>query len=441
MQIILLVPYKITSMIIYNNSQLENGLTIITAEDNNSDIVTISIWVKAGSRYETPGGYGYAHILEHILLKGTKKHPSITSFCTPIDNIGATKNGLTSHERMYFFVQASKEHFETMFALLAEIFTEPLFDPDVFVSEKKPIIQEFATRIDNLYQNIYDRSFENSFPEHSLSNAIVGNAEMTTAVTLDQVKKYFKQLFISENMAVVVTGNVSHDVVVKNATKHLSSQGNCRAEVPPVAHKIPSPRPFFYKKTSSKQSYISINFSGEKLYEAERLSADLLANRLDYGATSVLMHELRHKTGLTYSQGTDLYFFSDAYLFRIVTSTEKPREVLEILNNILPAFVDNITLENFDIMKDQSIGILARFMSKPYKASEFCGDAWIAADTITNPAVYMEKVRALTFDQFREAAKKILDFDRCSVVILGPEEIKESEVSHLFNITKRRDSY
>jgi predicted Zn-dependent peptidase len=242
-------------------------------------------------------------------------------------------------------------------------------------------------------------------------------------------------------MAVVVTGNVSHDVVVKSATEHLSLQANRRADVSPVIHEIPSPRPFFYGKTSSKQFYISINFSGEKLYETERLSADLLANRLDYGATSVLMQELRNKTGLTYSQATDLYFFSDAYLFRIVTSTEKPREVLEILNNILPAFVDNITREDFDIMKDQSVGILARSMSKTYKALEFCGDAWISADTITNPAIYMEKVRALTFDQFREAAKKILDFDRCSAVILGPEEIKESEVSHLFNIAKRQVPY
>jgi predicted Zn-dependent peptidase len=427
-------------MIVYNNSRFDNGLTIITAEDNNSEIVTISIWVKAGSRYETPGGYGYAHILEHILLKGTKKHPSITSFSTPIDDIGATKNAFTNHEWVYFFIQASKEHFEMIFALLAEIFTEPLFDTDVFDNEKKPIIQEFATRIDTLYQNVYDRSFENSFPKHPLSNLIVGNAEMTNAVTLDQVKKYFKQLFTPENMAVVVTGNVSHDVVVKSVTKHLSSHGNHDVEVSPVAYKIPSPRPFFYRKTSSKQSYISINFSGEKLYEAERLSADLLANRLDYGATSVLMQELRNKTGLTYTQATDLYFFSDAYLFRIITSTEKPREVLEILNNTLPAFINNITREDFDIMKDQSIGILARSMNNPYKALKFCGDAWIAGDTITNPAIYMEKVRALTFNEFRDAAKKILNFDRCSAVILGPEEIKESEVSHLFNMAKRQAS-
>ena len=428
-------------MIIYNNSQLKNGLTVITAEDNNSDIITISMWVKAGSRYETPGGYGYAHILEHILLRGTKKHPSITSFYTPIDNVGAARNGFTGHERIYFFIQASKEHFEAMFALLAEIFTEPLFDTNVFANEKKPIIQEFAMRIDNLYKNIYDRSFENSFPKHSLSNAIVGNAETTTAVTLDQVKKYFEQLFTPENMAVVVTGNISHDVVVKSVTKYLSSQSNHPTEITPTIHTIPSPQPFFYGKTSSKQSYISINFSGEKLEEAERLSADLLANRLNYGKTSVLAQELRNKTGLTYSQGTDLYFFSDAYLFRIVTSTEKPREVLEILNNILPAFVDGIIREDFDMMKDQSIGILARSMSDPYKALEFCGDAWIAHDTIINPAVYMEKVRVLTLDQFREAAKKILDFDRCSVVILGPEEIKESEVSHLFNIAQRRTSF
>lgn len=428
-------------MIIYNNSQLESGLTILTAEDNNSDIVTISMWVRAGSRYETPGGYGYAHILEHILLKGTNTHPSITAFSTPIDNIGATRNGFTSHERVYFFIQASKEHSETMFALLAEIFTEPLFDLDVFSKEKRPIIQEFATRIDTLYQNVYDRSLENSFPEHPLSNAIVGNAEMTDAVTLDQVKNYFAQLFTPRNMAVVVTGNISHDVVVRSATKYLSLQNNRRVEATPTAHKIPSPHPFFYGKTSSKQSYISINFSGEKLSEVERLSADLLANRLYYGSTSVLMQELRNKTGLTYTQGTDLYFFSDAYLFRIVTSTEKPREVLKILNNILPPFIDSITLKDFDIIKDQSIGILARSMSDPYKALKFCGDAWIAGDTITNPEVYMEKVRVLTFDQFRAAAKKILDIDRCSVVILGPEEIKESEISDLFNIAKRGDSH
>ncbi len=264
---------------------------------------------------------------------------------------------------------------------------------------------------------------------------------MTTAVTLDQVEEYFKQVFTPENMAVVVTGNVSHGVVVKSATKHLSLQDSRRTEVLPTAYKIPSPHPFFYGKISSKQFHISINFSGGKLSEAEHLSADLLANRLDYGSTSVLMQELRNKTALTYRQTPDLFFFSDVYFFRIITSTEKPREVLEILNNILPIFVNGITREDFNIIKDQSIGILARSMSHPHKAFEFCGDAWIAGDTIANPAVYMEKVRALTFDQFRAAAKKILDFDRCSAVILGPEEIKESEVSHLFNIAKRQGSY
>ena len=80
----------------YSETKLDNGLTLIVGENPASPIITLQLVVRAGSSYENQGELGYAHILEHMLLKGTKRHPTSYLIGLEIDRIGPARCG---HQR------------------------------------------------------------------------------------------------------------------------------------------------------------------------------------------------------------------------------------------------------------------------------------------------------------------------------------------------------
>ena len=124
----------------YKETILANGLRVISNE-LDSPISTIDIWIKAGSRYEDKDQLGYAHILEHMLLKGTKTRPTSFDFRVAMDRVGAISNAMTYSEFSRFFVQVASDYQDLMFELLADALLNALVDPTVLENEKKVIIE------------------------------------------------------------------------------------------------------------------------------------------------------------------------------------------------------------------------------------------------------------------------------------------------------------
>ena len=133
----------------YKESTLENGLRVFTYEDTSIPVIDIKLVFKAGSRYEESHQKGYAHILEHMLLRGTIKRPSPILISKELDNRGGSRGASTNKEALTITMQAADNYLEDLLELLSDMLLNSLIDSSVLENEKRVIIEEFKKTFDN----------------------------------------------------------------------------------------------------------------------------------------------------------------------------------------------------------------------------------------------------------------------------------------------------
>jgi len=120
---------------------LPNGLTLVTESMPHVRSVAIGVWLKRGSRHETPAQTGISHFIEHMVFKGTKNR-SAETIAAEVDSIGGHMDAFTAKEYASFHLKVLDEHLPLAVDILGDIVANPLFDPEEMTKEKKVIFEE-----------------------------------------------------------------------------------------------------------------------------------------------------------------------------------------------------------------------------------------------------------------------------------------------------------
>ena len=126
----------------YQKSILPNGLRVLTSSMPHTPSVAISIYIGAGSRYETDPQAGISHFLEHMLFTGTKKRPRPEDVSGTIENLGGSINAATDRELTVYWCKIAKPHFGIGMDLLTDMVHHSSFVPDEVEKERKVIMEE-----------------------------------------------------------------------------------------------------------------------------------------------------------------------------------------------------------------------------------------------------------------------------------------------------------
>src|SRR5947199_1527051 len=148
-------------------TRLENGLTILTEHMPGLRSVSLGIWVRRGSRHETPALNGICHFIEHALFKGTRRR-SAREIAVESDRLGGHLDAYTAHEITGFSMKVVDTALPKAFELLADLVTNPRFDEDDLRREQKVIIEEMKMiedTPDELLGELFNAAY---FPDHSL---------------------------------------------------------------------------------------------------------------------------------------------------------------------------------------------------------------------------------------------------------------------------------
>src|SRR5207244_706887 len=112
----------------YTRKVLPNGLTILQVPSSDAESVVVDIFVKTGSRSESPRESGISHFLEHFLFKGTKKFPSALAITELVYGIGGEMNANTGKEHTQYYIKAHRDHLPLIFEILTDMLQQPLLD-------------------------------------------------------------------------------------------------------------------------------------------------------------------------------------------------------------------------------------------------------------------------------------------------------------------------
>ncbi|MCI0665498.1 MAG: insulinase family protein, partial [Acidobacteria bacterium] len=288
--------------------RLDNGLVIVSEKMPHVRSVSFGVFLRSGSRHETEAQHGLTHFIEHALFKGTRTR-STAQIAAESDALGGHLDAFTGREIVGFYNKVLDEHLPRAFELIADLVTNPAFDPAELEKERNVILEEIKMVEDTPDDIIFDIFCENFYPNHPLGRPILGTPETLATFKPDTVWSYYEEIFTPHNLVIAAAGNIEHEYLFDLANTYF---GNIRVSDSELRSSMPeATAPIILRhKGELEQSHLVIGAPCPSSVSDDRYSANLLTVILGGGMSSRLFQSVREERGLVYT------IFSSASPFR-----------------------------------------------------------------------------------------------------------------------------
>ncbi|HMP84403.1 MAG TPA: pitrilysin family protein, partial [Verrucomicrobiota bacterium] len=193
---------------------LDNGLTIIVREDHSAPVVSAQAWCMAGSVHEGKWlGAGLAHVLEHMLFKGTSTRPG-SRIDQEVQDAGGHMNAYTSFDRTVYHIDAPNTGAKVAIDILCDIMQNATLPADEMAKEKQVILREMDMNQDDPGRRSGRRLFETAYTKSPYRYTIIGYPDIYNEVQQQDILDFYKSKYVPNNVFYVVVGDVKNDDVV-----------------------------------------------------------------------------------------------------------------------------------------------------------------------------------------------------------------------------------
>src|SRR5687767_10937872 len=200
--------------------QLSNGLKLLTLPDPGADTVTVHIVYLVGSRHEGYGEKGMAHLLEHLLFKGSKRHPNLKEEFT---RRGGRWNGTTSNDRTNYFetLAGTDDNLEWAIAMEADRMVNSFVSKEDLDSEMTVVRNEFEMGENNPGGVLFQRMQQLAFPWHNYGNPIIGQRADIEKVPVDRLQAFYRTWYQPDNAVLIIGGKFDQAKALQLVAKHF----------------------------------------------------------------------------------------------------------------------------------------------------------------------------------------------------------------------------
>ena len=416
---------------------LSNGLKVIVKEDHRAPVVVSQVWYKAGSMDEHNGTTGVAHVLEHMMFKGTKSVPS-GNFSKQIAAAGGRENAFTNRDHTAYFQTLEKSKLELALKLEADRMHNLVLSKTEFEKEIEVVRNERRWRTDDKpHGKVYEQFIASAFQSHPYHWPVIGWMNDLENMKVEDARAWYHTWYAPNNAVLVVAGDVQADVVFKLAQKYF---GPIKTKVLPVRKPQAEPEQVGIRrlvvKAPAKLPYILMGWKAPTLrnankdvdpYALEMLSGVLSANsaaRLptDLVRTSQIAVDI--DSGYDSIERGPGLFLIDATPSEGKTVTEVEAAIRGVLETLKR---DGISEEELNRVKAQVIA------SQVYQRDSVFYQAMKIGELETNGIGYraietrIEKLKAVTVEQVQAVAKKYLIDDTLTVATLDPQPLDDKK--------------
>jgi zinc protease len=230
------------------HTRLENGLGVLVIPDHRSPVVTHMVWYKNGSADDPVGKSGIAHFLEHLMFKGTQKHPP-GAFMTLIAELGGQQNAFTSNDFTAYFQQVPAEHLATCMEYEADRMKNLVLTEEVVGAERRVVLEERLMRTESNPGQILGEALQAAcFTTHPYGKPIIGCRDEIRGLGREDALDYYRRFYTPENVLLIVAGDVEPVRAIDLARQFYG--GLQRHDVPPVRVRPSEPAPTTQRQVS-----------------------------------------------------------------------------------------------------------------------------------------------------------------------------------------------
>jgi predicted Zn-dependent peptidase len=299
-------------------TDLGSGVRVVTEEVPSVRSVALGLWVRTGSRNETPAQAGVSHFLEHLLFKGTARYSAI-EISERFDGLGASVNAATGKETTHLHARFLDEHTDDVFEVLAEMLLAPTY-PEID-SERDVVLEEIAMYEDEPQDRVHDILAGAVFGDHPLGRRVLGEAEVIASIPIPDIEAYHRARYTGANVVVGAAGHLDHERIVELAERLVSpgtgENGGSASSTPEDTARLR-----FYEK-DTEQYHICFGAPGISRDDDRRYPLAVLDSIFGGSTSSRLFREVREKRGLAYSVGSYNEQYTDSGLVATYVGTRE----------------------------------------------------------------------------------------------------------------------
>ena len=400
-------------------TKLKNGLRVITDHVSTVDSVALGVWADVGTRDEDMAHNGVAHMVEHMMFKGTKRRTA-ARIVEEIEDVGGNVNAWTSREMTSYHIHLLKEDMPMAVDILADVLQHSTMPGDEIERERHVILQEIGMTLDTPDDLVFDHYQETAYPGQAIGAPILGTADIVKGMAKDTLHHYVRQFYTPSRLVLAAAGNVRHDEFIGLAEKMFDA--------------LPPDQKNGHQKASYKggenraekeleQSHIILGFQGISRLDDKYYAAILLSTILGGGMSSRLFQEVREKRGLVYSIFCHHAAYQDDGQFVVYAGTgpDDIPKMIPVLCDEIKKIVSTVTEEELKRAKAQvRSGLLMAQESMMSRANQVA-KTLIHFDQVLDLRDKLRRIEAVTVNDVQAIAQLIFS-TRPTLAALGPLE-------------------
>jgi predicted Zn-dependent peptidase len=399
----------------------DNGLRLVTVELPHLHTASVVIYAKVGSRYESAADNGLSHFLEHMLFRGTARLPDAYQINHAIEAIGGTLYAETGRDYSLYQISLHPDSLAEGIALFGEIFCTPRF-ADLEV-ERRIVLEEMLEDLDDAGRlvNIDDIARKTVWPDHPLGWRITGPYENVERFSPKDVRRHFQRCYGARNLVACVSGAVEHAHVLPAAERALGKLRSGREltmSAPPDTQDAPR---FVYQRHDGSQTSMQLLFRSLPEGVPEYPSLLMLSRIVDDGMSTRLHRRLCDELGLAYYVSGSLEPFVDTGLFEI-DGTAHHANVPALIRESLKMCA---RLRDEPPSEDELDKAKRRYrwdLERSFDDADSMAGWWGGTELFYPPTTFeekLERVRRVTPESVREAARRVFARERLTVACVG----------------------
>jgi zinc protease len=304
---------------------LPNGLRVLLKEERSWPLVSVQAWIRVGSVDEAESEAGLAHVLEHMVFKGTQRHaaPEISRW---VEAHGGSLNAETSKEYTHYYIDLPSSGAQRAVHLMGELLCRATLDPREWARERPVILEEMKRRHDDPETMAWELLQEAVYADTAHARPVIGSLGTVSSFSAEAVRRFYHAHYTAAQTLVVIVGDFKSREVLGWLRREFGSMPKGENKNPRTD---PIMQPAGVRKTLKKsvqQSYAVYGFPTPPADHPDQEALDLLAVLLGEGRNSRLVHTLREEKKLVWSVGTSNITQEGPGIFAIFAECDPKKE-------------------------------------------------------------------------------------------------------------------
>jgi zinc protease len=414
-------------------STLPNGLRIFVKTDRRAPVVVCMVWYKIGSMDEVNGTTGVAHVLEHMMFKGTKAVPA-GEFSRLVAEAGGRDNAFTSRDYTGYFQMLHKSQLPLAMKLEADRMANLSLSAEEFGKEIRVVMEERRWRVDDRPRSlVYEQLNASALKAHPYRYPVIGWMSDLENMRVEDARAFYDRWYAPNNATLVVVGDVTPQEAYKLAAQHF---GPLQRKTLPVRKITEEPQQRgpqqLTVRAPAELPYVLMAYRAPVLRdpdnEWEPYALDMLASVLDGNEAARLNRNLVRAERIASSADASYDGIGRGpgtfYLSATPTPGKTAQEAEQALRREVQKLIaEGVTAEELQRVKSQAVASHVYERDSMYYQAQQIGSLDMAGLPPTVADLFVEKLKLVTAEQVQAVAKKYLVDDTLTVAYLDPQPL------------------